>query len=263
MFIDLPTSMTHQASSPSMVYQASYIYTPRMQRVPVMAVIAQLQIPSHSFELGRILELEADGEIELENMVPLGQKAVPFFSVNEAVREQFERSVQNHPSVEQVVEVSCYDGRRLYSLDWVVERDILLQGILGTNGQLLSATGTATIWEFEIRFPTQELLDEFREYCSNARISLEVGPVYNPVRAGVGTWYGLTELQRDTLVRAVNGGYYSIPRRMSTQDLADEFGISDQAVTERLRRAIKTLSKNTLITLGEEFSTEFTEMSNG
>ena len=70
-------------------------------------------------------------------------------------------------------------------------------------------------------------------------------------------WYGVTQLQRDTLMRAVQGGYYSIPRQMSTQDLADEFGISDQAVTERLRRAIVTLTENTLITVQEEQEGEF------
>jgi len=53
------------------------------------------------------------------------------------------------------------------------------------------------------------------------------------------------------------GGYYSIPRQTSTQELADEFGISDQAVTERLRRAIETLTENTLIAMEEDPDTEF------
>jgi predicted DNA binding protein len=47
--------------------------------------------------------------------------------------------------------------------------------------------------------------------------------------------------QRETLVRAVQGGYYSIPRRLSTQDLAGEFEVSDQAITEGLCRGIVTL----------------------
>ena len=44
----------------------------------------------------------------------------------------------------------------------------------------------------------------------------------------------------------------SIPRQTSTQDLAEEFGVSDQAVTERLRRAIITLVENTLIATQDE-----------
>jgi predicted DNA binding protein len=222
-----------------------------------MAVIAHLRIPADSFELGRILELDVRGTIELENMIPLGEKAVPFFSVSDEVRESFEANVANHPSVDRIVEVTRHNGERLYSLDWDVSRDVFLQGILEIDGQLLSATGTAETWEFEVRFPTHEALSEFQKYCSNAHISLELGRVYNPVRPEAGMWYGVTSPQRETLVRAVKGGYYSIPRQMSTQDLADDLGISDQAVTERLRRAIETLTENTLIMMEEELKEEF------
>jgi len=153
--------------------------------------------------------------------------------------------------------VTRHDAERLYSLEWNVGRDVFLQGIVDLRGQLLSATGTVKTWEFEIRFPTHETLSEFQEYCSNAHIPLEVGRIYNPVRPGTGMWYGVTQPQRETLMRAVQGGYYSIPRQMSTQDLADELGISDQAVTERLRRAIETLTTNTLIAMEEELDEEF------
>ncbi|WP_254763037.1 helix-turn-helix domain-containing protein [Natrinema marinum] len=222
-----------------------------------MAVIVHLRIPPTSFELGRILELEESGTVELENMVPLGEKAVPFLSVNDEVREAFEQNVSNHPSVEHIVEVTSHDGERLYSLDWDVSRDVFLQGVIDLGGQLLGATGTLNAWEFEIRFPTHGALSDFQEYCSNAHIPLEVGRIYNPVRPGTGMWYGVTEAQRETLMRAVQGGYYSIPRRMSTQDLATDLDISDQAVTERLRRAIVTLTENTLIAMEEELDEKF------
>ena len=51
--------------------------------------------------------------------------------------------------------------------------------------------------------------------------------------------------------------YYSIPRQMATRELADEFGISDQAVTERFRRAIETLTENTLIATEDELEEDF------
>lgn len=217
-----------------------------------MAVIAHLRIPAESFELGRILELEAGGTIELENMVPMGEKAVPFFSVSDDVREAFEQNVRDHPTVDHIVEVTHHGNKQLYSLEWNVTCDMFFQGLIDRQGNLLSATGTAETWEFEIRFLTHEKLSEFQEYCSNAHIPLEVGRIYNPVRPGVDMWYGVTEPQREALMCAVRGGYYSIPRQMSTQELADELGISDQAVTERLRRAIETLAENTLIAMQDE-----------
>jgi len=47
---------------------------------------------------------------------------------------------------------------------------------------------------------------------------------------------------------AVRLGYYDIPRGCTTAELADELGISDQAVTERLRRAIGTFGRYALLT---------------
>jgi hypothetical protein len=148
--------------------------------------------------------------------------------------------------------VNQHDGETLYALDWTVSRDLFFQGLSEANAQLLNATGESTTWEFELRFPDHEALGEFQEYCSNAHISLEVGRIYNPTRPTSGMWYGLTAAQRDTLVRAVQGGYYDIPRRLSTKDLAAEFDISDQAVTERLRRAIVALVENSLVVAMEE-----------
>ena len=62
-----------------------------------------------------------------------------------------------------------------------------------------------------------------------------------------GPWYGLTAPQRETLMYAVEMGYYALPRQISTQEIANEFDISDQAASERLRRAIDMLVANTLL----------------
>lgn len=217
-----------------------------------MSVIAHLRVPPDSFELGRILDISSPASIELEDMVPLGEKAVPFMTVHETGGDAFEAAVRDHPSVERFRIVNQHDEETLYALDWDVTRDVFFQGIFEVDAHLLSATGTADSWEFELRFPDHEALSAFQEYCVDAHIQLEVGRIYNPTRPGNGLWYGLTSPQRDTLVRAVQGGYYSIPRQMSTQDLASEFDVSDQAITERLRRAIVTLVENTIIAAVED-----------
>lgn len=217
-----------------------------------MSVIVHLRIPSDSFELGRIMAMNVDTTVELASMIPLGEKAIPLFSVFDHNTTAFEETVENHPSVEQLEQVSQHDDEIVYALDWNVGRDVFFSGIQEFHAHLLSATGTRDTWEFELRFPDHEALSEFQEYCSDAHIALDIGRIYNPTRPGSGPWYGLTPEQKETLVKAVEGGYYSIPRQMSTNDLADEFGVSDQAVTERLRRAIISLVENTLIVQSEE-----------
>jgi predicted DNA binding protein len=211
-----------------------------------MSVIAEVSIPASEFELGRILDVEGAATIELEEMVPLGETAVPFFSVRSETRDAFESNVRDHPSVERLQEVNKHEDKVFYSLSWRHERDLVFEGFLETGAHLLTATGHANTWEFELRFPDHGALSAFKEYCDNAHVTLDVTRIYNPTKPGDSPWFGLTEVQRTTLLYAVREGYYNIPRQVSTQELADEFGVSDQAITERLRRATIALVENTL-----------------
>ena len=216
-----------------------------------MSVIAHLRIPADSFELGRIVPLEGKTNIALNAMVPLGEEAVPLFTVYNDGGGSFKDRVSDHPSVKSIKTVSSHEDETVFALNWNIERDIFFQGMLEVGAHLLSATGAGDWWKFEIRFRDHEALKEFQEYCHGGRIQLDLRRIYNPTKPDSGEWYGLSSAQRDTLLRAVQTGYYSIPRQISTQDLADEFDISDQAVTERLRRAIMELVENTLMAANE------------
>lgn len=234
-----------------MMNHAVYLYqwkgVDTKRKTTPMSVIIDLSLPSNEFELGRILEMETDVLIELAEIVPMGETTVPFFWVYDGHHETFEDVVRAHPSVDRIERMTTHDDRILYALDWVASRDTFFAGIQETEAQVLSASGTAETWQFELQFPGHDHLSAFQEYCINAHIPIEVDRVYNPTKPGSGPWFGLTGPQRDALVLAVERGYYSIPRKTSTIDLADELGISDQAVTERLRRGIITLVKNTLM----------------
>jgi len=117
---------------------------------------------------------------------------------------------------------------------------------------LLGATGGADRWEIELRFPSHETLSDFQAYYVDHDIPVSIEKIYNPTKPDAGPWYGLTAVQRETLTNAVEDGYYSLPRRISTKELAAEFDVSDQAVTERLRRGISTLVTNTLLAAERE-----------
>ena len=63
----------------------------------------------------------------------------------------------------------------------------------------------------------------------------------------VGVWtFELRFEDDEALVLAVERGYYDIPRQCTTAQLAAVLGVSDQAVSERLRRGIATLVEGTL-----------------
>jgi|AntDeeMetagen134_2_1112570.scaffolds.fasta_scaffold03948_4 predicted DNA binding protein len=217
-----------------------------------MSVIGEIRVPSGDFELGQILTVEGGASIELESLVPIADTAVPLFWIYDRSRESFVESVQEHPAVNEIKPVDVFEDRTLFTLDWDVNQDHLFSGTREHDGQLLSAVGTPEEWEFEIRFPTYDALSSFTNHCEDAQISLEIVRVYNPTEPDAGPWYGLTDPQREAIELAVEMGYYDIPRRCTTKELADELGISDQAVTERLRRAIDSLVSYTLVPMGME-----------
>jgi len=212
-----------------------------------MSVIVEITIPAEAFELGRILRVEGPTQISLETMVPLGGKPTPFVRIRNDERDLFERSVRDHSAVTEIKLVSTEEDETLYALDWEPSDASLLRRILDLDAVLLDATGTADTWGLELRFPTHEALSAFQDFYVEENIQVTIERIYNPTKADAGPWYGLTPPQRETLATAVEAGYYSLPRQISTQELADMFDISDQAVTERLRRGISTLVRSTLL----------------
>lgn len=212
-----------------------------------MSVIVEFRVQSSEFELGQILRVEGVSMIELESLVPVGESTVPLFWIYDSQQDSFVASVQRHPTVNSTSVVDVFDDRTLFTLDWDTGQDHVFAGISKYDGQLLSAVGTPDKWEFELRFQDHAELSGFTGHCESGGISIEVVRIYRPTSPDVDAWYGLTDPQREALTLAVEFGYYDIPRGCTTKDLAAELGISDQAVTERLRRAIASLATNTLI----------------
>jgi len=217
-----------------------------------MSVIVELEVSAESFELGRALAVPGRSDIELEDMIPLGDDVVPLFWLYDTDPKDFVDTVETQANVQHVTVFEETHDRTLYALQWDATGDRLLGTLSDIGGFLLSAAGTGTTWTLQIRFPDHEALTGFHERCTEENIAFEVLNLYNPTRPSAGRWYGLTEPQYETLLLARERGYYDIPRQVSTRALADELGISDQAVTERLRRAIRTLTDNTLRTAKSE-----------
>jgi len=213
-----------------------------------MSVIAELRIPAADFELGRILDLSDGVSLDLETLVPAGDRAVPFFRAHDVDAEAFAARIRTRSGVDRVEIVEEFDDQTLYALDWDAEGDRFLSAVRAQCGQILRGSGGGDEWRFELRFPDHDALSTFRERCTDADVTLSVERVYHPSQPDAGTRFGLTEHQHEALTLAVEMGYYDVPRRCTTIEVATELGISDQALTERLRRGISTLAANTIVT---------------
>ena len=211
-----------------------------------MSVIADIRIPACDFELGRLLDLSDGASIELETLVPVGERAVPFFWVYGVDTEAFAARLNDRRGIKQIEIVEAFDSQALYGLDWNADSDRLLSAIRDQCGQIVRATGSDEEWRFELRFPDHDAMSTFRRRCEDAGATITVARVSHPTGPDARARFGLTEHQHEALTLAVEMGYYEVPRRCTTVEVASELGISDQALTERLRRGISALAENTV-----------------
>lgn len=211
-----------------------------------MSVIVEFRVHSADFELGRILSVRGSSSIELERVVPIQESTVLLVWIHNSSRDSLLEGIQSHRAVNSISEMDVFDDRTLVRLDWDISFDQLLEGINETGAQIIRAVGMPDTWRIELRYPDHDALSDFSDHCDEVEIQLQIERVYEPTKPDAGPWYGLTEPQYQAMMLAVETGYYDIPRGCTTKELADDLGVSDQAVTERLRRAIVALVANTL-----------------
>lgn len=113
--------------------------------------------------------------------------------------------------------------------------------------QLESTTITENQWHEKKIFKDYESFNDFREGCENHDISLELMSITSDPSVSEGLAEdGLTDRQREALTLALSRGYYESPRKVTAQELAKEFDISQPAMSSLLRRGERELLSSSL-----------------
>lgn len=220
-----------------------------------MSVIAEIRIEG-DFVLSELLKGLPDVPVQLERVIPAGDRTVPLIWVHTDDPEPVEEHLREHRLVETITQLDTFPDRALYRIEWAEEPDSVFEAVGSKRADLLDAVGVGEVWTFELRFPSHEDLSDFHSHCEAAGLPLTVERIYRPSDTGKNARYGLTDVQYDTLVKALDEGYFSIPRETVTEELATQLGISDQAVTERLRRGITNVLTHILVMPDDETDTE-------
>jgi predicted DNA binding protein len=208
-----------------------------------MSVTIEAHTDADEFEFGRTIESIDGVRVELETIIPIGEQALPLIEIHDKNHGAFVKELRERPAVASVVGVEEHDERGVYAVEWHEDPDTFFKSLRDQDAQILNAVRPNEHWELEIRFPSREALLAFREQINQAELDFEVARVTQDGRSTADPKEGLSEPQREALDLAVARGYYSIPRKVTTAELAEELGISDQAVVERLRRATIALAK--------------------
>ncbi|WP_227380690.1 helix-turn-helix domain-containing protein [Haladaptatus halobius] len=214
-----------------------------------MATLVEFSLPATDFTPGRLLTAETEIQIEFERIVPINTNVIPLFWAWNDDLDAFEQRVRADDHVHELSEIEQVGDRRLYLLNWGIPDGGFFEGFTEAETIIRSAYGYDTqTWEFEVLFPSQEELTTFHNHCRDNEIPYTVGRIQTLTEVGDGLVESvLTEKQRDALLLALQQGYFQTPRQVTLSELADEFNISQQPLSDLIRRGNEALLERALL----------------
>ena len=199
--------------------------------------IVDITIPSEQFALEYTLNTLETATFEVEQMVATNHKVLmPLVWIDSPDRISLEATLADDDSVADFQLVANFETDCLYQLEWAEHVEHLIHVLVERNGTVLRAIGHDDSWNLRMLFADREMAAQTNEYCLEHDIDFDVADIH-AFTGHSGSRAGLTSCQQTALQLAAERGYYTVPREASAEDLAQEFGISHQALSERLRRA--------------------------
>ncbi|WP_442909433.1 helix-turn-helix domain-containing protein [Halovenus sp. HT40] len=212
-----------------------------------MAIKASFTTDQADFPLSAVFKELSDVTIELDRVVPTNDAIIPYFWISADDTEKLTTDLSADVGIDQVQIIDQVEKQMLVRVDWNLDHESILTAIVNTDVSLLSGMGNTEQWTFELRASEQEGLSDFQTYCREHDIPTELTELHTISPLNSDKEYDLTDAQKKVLVVAYSRGYFDSPRGANQDDLADELGITRQAVSSRLQRGIRRLVASTLI----------------
>lgn len=211
-----------------------------------MSVSAHFRVPAEQFPLGDALSVGDEVHIRLESVVPTADAVVPYLWVSSEVPTRVIDAFRNSEYVESARLVDEVGSETLVRVHWASDPDGLIGLISDSDAVLLEGEGRGEYWSFRLRFTEHRHLSSFYQACVDHGFSPAVDGVNDPLGSGYDDRFSLTAAQQEALLAALESGYYEVPRRITLEGLATELGISDTALSQRLRRGLTRVLTSTL-----------------
>lgn len=192
------------------------------------------------------LEEVSDVRIEVRNLAKGKETPLRMIAtVTGQNMERFHRLASQDPSVGCLDLLEDGEFRRLYSIETVPDTidERAYEAAVDSGGMYLQSRTGEDGWYTTMNYPDQESFQQYQRRISEE--GMEIEPTV--VRAGKylisGGAFDLTKKQEEVLAETVNAGYFEVPRQGSLEEVAEELDISQQAASERLRRATGALAQ--------------------
>lgn len=215
-----------------------------------MSYVAEFTIPAESFPFGQTLQEMPDLEVEVDEIIPADETALPFFWVRGCDPDEFVDAAEHESEVWNTRLLEAVGDVALFRAEWHPNAAVI-QGLKDLDATIVESVGTASHWRFEVRTESREPFARFQTIFREQGVPIDLRRLYSLDELLEGHRPELTTTQRETILAAYNQGYFDEPRETTQDELSDQFGVSRRAVSERLRRATRNLVEATLLPAGE------------
>ncbi|MFP8958550.1 helix-turn-helix domain-containing protein [Natrialbaceae archaeon A-CW3] len=211
-----------------------------------MSIITEFTVPAEAFALEHTFDAVSETTIEVERLATHSREWVmPFLWVYSDNLDAVESAIQTDPTVSDVTVLDRTDEFAYVNVHWDESVQELIDQIVDRHGIMEEAGARDGTWHLRIRFVDRGFLEEFQAYFDERGYSFELNRLYDGSETKKRK-FGLTPVQHETLVTALEMGYFDVPRNAQIGELAAELGVSTNAVSQRLRRATSNLTSNVL-----------------
>lgn len=215
-------------------------------KAPARASTARVALPAEGFALATLFERVPDVRIECEPAITNpDDHALLVIRTDNGERSTVETAILSDAGVAAVEFLTERDDGWTYRVTWKGRPHDLVQHLVAVDVTILSMRGQNGEWKLRLLTPDRKSVSRAHDIMAE----LDCDATYLRISTfdGDSSESGLTDEQREALTAAFEAGYYDIPRSVTADELADELGISHQALSERFRRAYQHMVEDELI----------------
>ncbi|WP_440765261.1 helix-turn-helix domain-containing protein [Natronorubrum sp. DTA7] len=202
-----------------------------------MTSIADIEIPAAGTGAGELFEAVPSLTCEMERVIASSGHGLWLSGPSQ---DAVEEALDDATAIGGYALINSDEDRWLYDIEFEPDTVDVFDLVIAEKGTVLSASASNGTWLLSIRFTDRESVSSLYDRLDEEDVAPTIVRLFDLAEESH-SQCGLTARQYETLVAAIDHGYFEIPREVSMQELSEELGISHQALSERLRRAYRAL----------------------
>ena len=214
-----------------------------------MTVTTEFLISSPSLPLVSLAESLPSNQVECVHGLCLERDSRVFVVHIDPTDDVSEDDLSALNEVVETTPIGRASGKDVYQLTIELE-EVVSEAFAPerfTASQMEPTIVTPDGWYEKKLFQNYNAFNGMRTRCEEYGISVDlISIMQNPPSADEHSQYGLTDRQHEALTLAISRGYYESPRQVTTDELAEEMGISQPSMSDLLRRGERQLLTSTL-----------------